>query len=298
MANTLQQLSDGLAGVVTASAPSIVRVEARRHTPATGLIWAGDGLIVTANHVVRRDDNIKVTGQDGETHSASLVGRDPTTDIALLRVEASVLPTLSTASEEQMSVGHFVLALARPGRTVQATFGIVSALGQSWRTPFGGQVDRYLQTDVIMYPGFSGGPLVGADGRVLGINTSGLGQGVSLAIPVTTVSRVVDALQSHGRIRRGYLGVSTQRVRLPEAVASELQQKAGLLIVSVESGSPAEEGGLSLGDTIVGMSGKAITTHEDLLAALTGDVVGQKETVRILRGGQLQELTVKIGERA
>lgn len=196
-----------------------------------------------------------------------------------------------------MSVGHLTLALGRPGRTVQATFGIISALGAQWRTPMGGQIDNYLQTDVVMYPGFSGGPLVGADGRLLGLNTSGLGQGVSLAIPTATIARVVESLQSHGRIRRGYLGVSTQRVRLPDELAGALGQKAGLLIISVEPGSPAAEAGMSLGDTIVTLGGKPVVRHEDLLAGLSGDVVGQKEVIQIVRGGQTQELTVKIGER-
>jgi S1-C subfamily serine protease len=196
-----------------------------------------------------------------------------------------------------MGVGHIVLALGRPGRTVQATMGVVSALGDSWRTPMGGQIDRYLATDVVMYPGFSGGPLVGANGRLLGLNTSGLNQGVSLAIPAATLERVVDTLRAHGRVRRGYLGVSTQRVRLPEGVANEVGQKSGLLVVAVESGSPAETAGLTLGDTLLALSGKPIQMHEDLLAALSGEVVGQKEVARVLRGGQVQELAIKIGER-
>jgi S1-C subfamily serine protease len=176
--------------------------------------------------------------------------------------------------------------------------GIVSAFSGEWRTNMGGQIDNYLQTDVIMYPGFSGGPLVGADGRLLGLNTSAIGQGVSLAIPTVTLGRVSEALRAHGRVRRGYLGVSTQRVRLPDAVSETVGQKRGLLIVSVETDSPAAEGGLTLGDTIIGIGSHAIRNHEDLLGALSGDVVGQKEVVRIVRGGQVQELQVKIGERS
>lgn len=196
-----------------------------------------------------------------------------------------------------MSAGHLALALARPGRTVQAALGVVSALGESWRTPMGGQIDRYLATDVVMYPGFSGGPLVGANGRLLGLNTSGLGGDASLAIPASTLSRVVEALRSNGRVRRGYLGISTQRARLPESIATQVGQKTGLLIIAVESDSPAESAGLTLGDTLLALSGQSISTHEDLLAALSGDVVGQKEIARVLRGGQVQELAVKIGER-
>jgi S1-C subfamily serine protease len=287
-----------LADVVAASSPAVVRVEGRRRLGATGIVWTEDGLVITADHVVRQDENITVGLHDGQTAQATLVGRDPTTDLALLQLPASGHSPLTHAEEAGMGVGHIVLALGRPGRTVQATLGIVSAYSTEWRTSMGGHIDRYLQTDVIMYPGFSGGPLVGADGRLLGLNTSVLGQGVSLAIPTMTLGRVAEALRTHGRVRRGYLGVSTQRVRLPEAVAESLGQKRGLLIVSVEADSPAAEGGLTLGDTIVGISSHAIRNHDDLLGALSGEVVGQKEAVRIVRGGQVQELQVKIGERA
>ncbi len=298
MANSIFDLSQGLADAVAAATPSVVRVEGRRRYGATGIVWSADGLILTANHVVRHDDNINVGLDNGETAQATLVGRDPSTDLALLQVSAADLTTLAHADEAGMRVGHFVLALGRPGRTVQATLGIVSAFSGEWRTGMGGHIDHYLQTDVVMYPGFSGGPLIGANGRLLGLNTSALGQGVSLAIPTVTLNRVADALRSHGRVRRGYLGVSTQRVRLPEAAAEALGQKRGLLIVSVEADSPAAEGGLTLGDTIIGIGGHAIRNHDDLLGALSGDVVGQKETVRIVRGGEVQELQVKIGERA
>lgn len=297
MSQSIHEISDGLAAVVAQSASSVVRVEGRRRGAASGIVWSADGLIVTANHVVHRDDNLRVGLADGQTLDASIIGRDPSTDIALLKTNASSLQTLTSAEETDMTVGHFVLALARPGRSVQATFGIVSALGDGWRTPMGGQIGHYLQTDVVMYPGFSGGALVGASGQLFGLNTSGLGQGVSLAIPTGTVARVVESLQTHGRVRRGYLGVSTQRVRLPEDIAGTLGQKAGLLIISVEPGSPAAEAGLALGDTLVTIGGNPTARHEDLLAALSGDAVGQKEVVRILRGGQLQEVTVKIGER-
>jgi S1-C subfamily serine protease len=298
MANSIFDLSQGLADVVTASSPAVVRVEGRRRLGATGIVWSADGLIITANHVLRHDENIQVGLNDGQTVEATLLGRDPSTDLALLQVAASGLAPLNQTDEAGMGVGHLVLALGRPGRTVQATLGIVSAYSSEWRTEVGGQIDHYLQTDVIMYPGFSGGPLVGADGRLLGLNTSALGQGVSLAIPNATLSRVAEVLRTHGRIRRGYLGVSTQRARLPEATAEALNQKRGLLIVSVEAGSPAAEGGLTLGDTIVGIGSQTIQNHDDLLGALSGEVVGQKEVVRILRGGELQELQVKIGERA
>ena len=190
-----------------------------------------------------------------------------------------------------------MLALGRPGQSVLATLGIVSALGKGWRTPGGGSLDRYLQTDVVMYPGFSGGPLVDSAGQVIGLNTSALVRGVALAVPAPTVRRVVEALLSHGRIRRGYLGVGAQPVRLPPDLANQVGQETGLLLASVESGSPAEKGGLLLGDTIVAVNGQATRHLDDLLAFLIGESVSASTTVRIVRGGSVQDLTVVIGER-
>jgi S1-C subfamily serine protease len=271
--------------------------------PASGIIWSAEGVIVTAHHVVERagtqhpNDNIHVGLPGGEAVPASVAGRDPTTDLAVLRAEASGLTAATWAPVEDLRVGHLVLALGRPGQTVQATLGIVSALGQGWRTPGGGQVDRYLQTDVVMYPGFSGGPLVGVGGRVLGLNTSALVRGVSLAVPFNTVRRVVDALLAHGRVRRGYLGVGIQPVRLPGNLAQGLGQETGLLLVQVRPGTPAEQAGLLLGDTIVALDGQPVPHHDALLALLGGDRLGTPLPVRIVRAGQVQELDIVIGDR-
>lgn len=297
MAKNLIGFSNELAELVQSSGPAIVRVEGRRRTNGSGIAWAADGLIITANHVVRRDDSIMVGLGDGDSLPARLVGRDESTDVALLKVDHTDLTPLPLADEAALSVGHLALALGRPGKTVQASLGIISAHGGKWRSGMGGEIDSYLQTDVVMYPGFSGGPLVSASGALLGLNTSGFGPGVSLAIPHATLTRVAETLGTHGRVRRGYLGVSTQRVRLPEDVRETLSQRTGLLVVSVEAGSPAAEGGLVLGDAIIGLSDKAIQNHDDLLAALAGDVVGTKVPVRILRGGELREVVVTIAER-
>ena len=295
MSDVLTQLSHGLADVVSAVEGALVRVEARRRLPASGIVWSADGLILTANHVVRQDEGIQVGLADGRTVAATLVGRDPSTDLALLRVEATDLAPLPLASD--IRVGHLVLALGRPGRTAQATLGIVSALGDSWQTRGGGRVDQYLQTDVVMYPGFSGGPLVNAAGELLGLNSSGLASGVSLALPTATLDRVATTLGAHGRIKRGYLGVSMQRVHLPEELKEALGQKSGLLIVSVEPGSPAADGGVLLGDTIVALDGQAVSQHEALMALLVGDRVGQKVPLTVIRGGEKRDFNVKIGER-
>jgi S1-C subfamily serine protease len=286
-----------MAATVEVAGASVVRVEARRRLPASGIVWSSDGVIVTAHHVVERDDNIGVGLPNAETVSATLVGRDPTTDLAVLRAQATDLTPPTWAEPEDLRVGHLVLGLGRPGRTVQATLGIVSALGESWRTPAGGRIEPYLQTDLVMYPGFSGGPLVDVAGRVLGLNTSALLRGISLSVPTSTLRQVVETLLTHGRVRRGYLGVGAQPVRLPGGLAEELGQETGLLLVSVEPEGPAGSAGLTLGDTIVALDGQPVRHMDELLALLGGDRVGVSVPIRIVRGGQAQEVTVTIGER-
>ncbi len=299
MATVFSQISDDLAAMVKTLSPGLVRVEARKRFPATGVVWSADGLIVTAHHVVTKQEGIRVGLADSRTVEAKLVGRDPTTDLALLRLQEQGLEAPVWAADDGagLSVGHLVVALGRPGQTPQATLGMISALGDRWRTPTGGRIDRYVHIDIVMYPGFSGGPLVNAAGQVVGLNTSALLRNVNLAIPGSTVNDVVTMLRDHGRARRGFLGVSTQPVRLPEQVIDEIGQETGLMLTAVEPGSPAAEGGLVLGDTIVTLDGAHMRQHDDLLALMTPDRIGKTVAVRLLRGGQMQELQVVIGER-
>ncbi len=297
MSEIVSRLSDDLAQIVEAAGPAVVRVEARRRLPASGIVWSSDGVIVTAHHVVERDDNIRIGFSDGRTTPATLIGRDPTTDLAALRADASDLEAPTWAGPDSVRVGHLVLALGRPGATTMATLGIVSAHDNGWRTPAGGRMDRYLQTDVVMYPGLSGGPLVDADGQALGLNTSAMLRGISLTVPTTTLERVVEELLAHGRVRRGYLGVGAQPVRLPAGPAKEIGQKTGLILVSVEPDSPAEKSGLLLGDIIVAVGGRPTRQLDDLLTMLSGDTVGEALPVRMIRGGQTSEVSVTVGER-
>lgn len=297
MSAILTEFSGALSEAVAAGGRYTVRVEARRRLPASGVIWSPDGVVVTAHHVVEWDNDIAIGLPDGRSVAARLVGRDPATDLAVLRAEASGLQSATPTGDGDLSVGHLVLALGRPGRTVQATLGIVSALGQAWRTMGGGQIERYLQTDTAMYPGFSGGPLVDAAGRVLGINSSALLRGISLTVPTATVHRLVETLLTHGHVPRGHLGVKVQPVRLPAAAAAQIGQETGVLLLSVEPGSPAERAGLVLGDTIVTLDGEPVSDIDDLMALLSGGRVGSSVTVRVLRGGEVRELAITMGDR-
>ena len=299
MSEALANLSEALAGAVETAGASVVRVEGRRRLPASGVVWSPDGVIVTAHHVVEQDENIGIGLPDGKTATAKLVGRDPTTDISVLRASGGVhdLTPATWAAAEGLRVGHLVLALGRPGQTVMATLGIVSALRPNWRTPAGGQLDHYLQTDAVMYPGFSGGALVDAQGRSVGLVSSGLVRGLSLAVPAASLKGVVETLLAHGRVRRGYLGVGAQPARLSGGLASQLGQETGLLLGSVEPGGPADRGGLFMGDTVVALDGQAVKQMDDLLALLSADRVGKDVPVRIIRGGQVLDVTVRIGEQ-
>jgi S1-C subfamily serine protease len=294
---TLKTLSDEMAALVESAGQSIVQVNARKRLPATGIVMQADGVIVTSHHVVTRDEDIHVTLPDGTTHPATLVGRDPSTDLAVLRVGADDLAVPNWATSDGASVGQLVLALGHPGKSVQATLGIVSALGDSWQAPSGSQIDRYFQTDVVMYPGFSGGPLVGADGAIFGMNTSAMMRGASITIPTETIKRVGAALLEHGHIKRGYLGVTAQAVRLSEDMAEAAGQETGLLVASVEGGSPAAVGGVLQGDVIVTLGDTATRSMESLLGLLNGAIVGNDVELMLIRGGAMQSLTITIGER-
>ena len=293
--------SNSLAEAAERAGASVVRVEARRRMAASGIVWNAEGaaetIIVTANHVVRHDEGISLGLADGSSVAASLVGRDPTTDIAVLKAEAAGLAAPAWVKSDGLRVGSLVLALGRPGQSVQATLGVISALGGAWRTGAGGKIERYVQTDVLMYPGFSGGPLVTADGAVAGMNSSALTRGASVALPVETLERVVAALLAHGKMKRGYLGVGIQPVRLSDAVAEQVGRPAGLLIMNVEAGSPAEAAGLFLGDTLLAVDGEPVQRPDDLSVLLAGDRVGQSMAVTLVRGGQVLAVDVVIGEK-
>jgi S1-C subfamily serine protease len=294
---TLTSLSNDLADAVASASTWIVAIHARRRIPSSGIVWQ-PGVIVTANHTVSRDEEIRLTLPDGSSAPATLAGRDPATDIAVLRTDAK-LAAADRADPDHLQVGRLVLAVGRPGPEVTATLGIVSAVGGEWRTWHGGRIDRFIRLDLSIYDGFSGGALVEAGGRVLGLNTSGLARAMALALPQSTVQRVTDELLQRGRVARGYLGVAMQPVRLPRAMRQklELNGAVGLVIVNLETGGPAERAGLLLGDLIIGIEGHDVSDPSDLLRYLGSDSVGRRVNLSIIRAGEIRTVGIEIGER-
>jgi S1-C subfamily serine protease len=293
--NALLSLSNELAGAVEHVAGAVVAVNARPRLASTGVHWR-PGIIVTADHTVRSDEDITIARPDGRTVAASLVGRDPGTDLAVLRIHDTDLPAADPGDPGSVKVGHIVLAV---GHGPRASWGIVSLLGGRWHTSRGGEIDQLMRLDLTLYPGFSGGPLVDVQGRVVGINTSGLSRQLELAIPVSTVARVVDELIDKGRISRGFLGVGLQPVRLPESLRRTLTAapEIGLIVVSVQPEGPAAKSGLLLGDVLVTLDGTSVSAPEDVQAAVGARPVGSTIMATILRAGAPAEVRITVGER-
>jgi S1-C subfamily serine protease len=294
----LAGLSNDLAAAVETVGRSVVAIHARRRIPASGVVWQ-PGVVVAAHHTIQRDDDITVTLHDGSTTSATLAGRDPSTDLAVLRLAEGAAAPAATPAAETPRVGQLALALGRPGTSITASLGIVSAVGGEWRTWQGGTIDRFVRLDLAVYDGFSGGALVDATGRVAGINTSGLARAAALTVPATTVSRVAAQLLARGHVARGWLGIATQPVRLPAALqrSAGTESEVGLVVVNVEPDSPADRGGLLIGDILLALDDRAVSDPGDVLAALGGDRIGQPIALTVARGGRAERLAVTVGER-
>jgi len=280
-------LSNDLAAAVEHAGRAVVGVNARRRFGSTGVHWR-PGLIVTADHTVEVDEDITVTTADGRTVAATVAGRDPAIDIAILKLDAGALAVADIASEPPR-IGHIVLAI---GRGPRASWGVISAIGDDR----GADV---LSLDLTLYPGFSGGPLVDARGHVVGVATSGAARHFQIAIPAATVSRVLDELGRRGRIPRPYLGVGTQPVRLSEALRQRLgtDQRSAIIVVDVQPDSPAAAAGLLIGDVIVALGGTHISDPRELRAVLRPHQVGESVAVSIARGGEPREVRLTVGER-
>jgi S1-C subfamily serine protease len=295
----LKQLSDNLADAVEQAGAWTVTVNARRRFPATGIVYSEDGLIVTANHVVEFDEEITVGLADGRTVDAKLVGRDPGSDLALLKIEAEGL-TLPPRATTEPRAGNLALAIGRPGPSgPMASFGVISVVGPFNRRSGRDQSDDFIRADVAMLPGFSGGPLVDASGQLLGLNSSHFGRGGGLTITTAVIDRVIASLKTHGKIRRGFLGIGAQAVPIPASLASAagISQESGLVIVSIESGGPAETSGVLIGDIILSINDRTVGSVEELQDVLSDDLVGQTAKLHLIRGGNAHSVDVTVAER-
>ncbi len=296
--SALKDFSEGLASAVEKGGSATLLVDARHRFPASGIAYAAD-LVLTADHVITREESITVVSPDGKSFSATIAGRDPGSDLAVLRISEKVLAPAKTAASAPR-VGQLVLALGRPSAAgIQASWGIITAMGGPARTSRGGLLDEFIQTETTSYPGFSGGPLVNTEGEVLGLNTSGLAHGMPLTIPVKSAWRNAELLVKYGVVKRGYLGIRTQTVPVPESAHSALKrvQEHGLLVLWLEEKGPAEGAGLLVGDILVAVAGQPLSDPDDLFAALSGDTVGKSIAVDVLRGGKPATIQVVVGER-
>src|SRR6267142_1468289 len=270
----LSTVSNQLADAVAAAGAWTVRVQARRGPPASGIALAAD-LVLTADHVVdpAREDSIRIGLPDGSEVGGSVVGRDPATDLAILRIASGSLTPAKSAAGEPRS-GSLALVVGRPGAEPNASLGLITGLAGPARTRRGGMLERFIQVDAVLYPGFSGGPLVDTSGQVLGMVTSGLGfGGPAVAIPWALASQLAETIGKHGKVPRG------------------------LLVVQVAEGGPAAAAGFLQGDILVRLDGTAVTNADDLQGLLGPNRVGSSVNASVVRGGELRDLSLTVGTR-
>jgi S1-C subfamily serine protease len=276
----------------------VIAIYGRRWMPSSGIQWR-KGVIVTAHHTVRREEDITVVVDGGKSVKANLAGRDPSTDLAILKVADDASLALPPFGDAPIKLGHFVLALGRSrSATLVASAGIVGGLSGEWQPRRGGRVDQHIRLDLELYPGFSGGPLVNAQGKVVGINTRGLARGRGVTIPNATVNRVVDELLEKGHIARPYLGLAMQPVAIPESLRGKVKDgSSALLVVHVEKAGPGEKAGIQLGDVLTELHGQAAQDTGDVLDLLGLAKVGETLSATVLRGGSPVTVSIKLEDR-
>jgi S1-C subfamily serine protease len=301
MANSiLETISSEFSSAAEKVGGSVVAVQARRWLPTSGIEWK-KGVVVTVHHGVQRDEDIKVLLDGGHAISAKLVGRDPRTDIAVIRIEERSSSAPQLGDSTNLRLGHLVLALGRTRRgDLVASSGIIGGISGEWRNRRGGQLDQHIRLDLALYPGFSGGPLLNARGEVVGINTRGLAHGRAVTVPAATVNRVVEELLEKGHIARPYLGIAMQPVEVPENMRSKLpsQTRVGLIVVDVENDGPAEKAGMLLGDVLFEVGGESVEHVDAIQDSLATAKVGDVLQIRVIRAGEIKPVSIKLGERA
>jgi len=298
MSKLLSDLSSDISSAVSVASSTVVTVLGRPRMSSSGIVWR-PGLIVTSDAGLRRDEDIRVLLPDGSSVNATLKGRDPSTDLALLACDTgkTVPAAFSTTTAK---LGELVFTV---GRTVDTgpivTMGVVSGVAGEWRTWRGTKLDEFVRLDANIYPTSVGGAVVDSSGGLLGIVAGGLSRSSVLAITRRTIERVAEALSSKGRVARGYIGVGVQPVAIPSALRQQLkiEQETGVMALSVEDGGPASQAGIMMGDVLITLDGHAVTSPEALHAVLDPSSVGKKISASILRGGALQQVTIAVAER-
>jgi S1-C subfamily serine protease len=294
--SSAEQFSNQLAEVIAAAANSVVAVHGRARRPSSGVLWQ-PGVVVTAEETVERDDGLALMLADGSHVEATLAGRDPSTDIAVLSFAAAADSTVSLArhaSAADLRPGHLVLAVGRSDGNVIAAHGIISVAGPAWRSSQGGIIDARLRIDARLPLTAEGGALVGADGNLIGMAVFGPRRSV-LAIPASTIDRIVQTIKDKGHIARGYLGVGLQRV--PVAVGDSAETRRAAMVVTVDPAGPAKAAGILQGDIIIAVGGTAVTGLRSLYQELGPETVGQKKTVELIRGGARTTVDVTVAAR-
>jgi S1-C subfamily serine protease len=290
-------LSAAISAAAARGAEAVVRVEGRRRA-GSGVAWSADGVVVTAAHAVEAEDQVEVGLPSGESVRGEVAGRDATTDLAIVRVapEAGLQPP--AWRDEPAAVGELVLTLSRPGRSARAGLGLVARVSAgTWRAPGGARLDRFVELDVALRPGFSGSLAIDLGGRAMGLATAGVVRAAALALPPPTLRRVVGSLLAHGRIRRGYLGVATVPVRLPAALRPAAGQEGGLLVSGLDEEGPAARAGVSIGDVVLALDGRPLAHPGELVPLLEEERIGATVSVRLLRGGEPREVALALGAR-
>jgi S1-C subfamily serine protease len=298
MSNTLIDLSDAIAALVEQSAATTVSVFGRRRLPATGIVWDAD-LIVTANHVVESDEGLTVEGPSGEAIAATVAGRDPAGDIAVLRAPG-LGKSPATRANGVPRPGEYVLAVGKAGDDQpRVSSGLVNLANAALRIGRGRVVGPVIQSEVAMLPGFSGGPLLNSRGEVLGMNSSHLARGASITISVEALAPIVEALATNGRLRTGYIGIGARAVGLTESQVKDakLDQHVALVVLSIDEGGPAHTAGMLIGDLVVAVNGQPVASVDDLASNLPGEIVGSRIPVHVVRGSAIQEIQITVGER-
>ena len=292
--STLKTLSNGLADAVEIAGPATVLVAGRKGYPSSGIIYKPDR-VLTASHAVESDTDVTVMMPNGDEAAAEVAGRDSKSDIALLRLEKTA-DAAGAFSKELPKVGHIVLALARPtNEGIQASVGIIGIAGGRYEIGHGKYIENVMRTDATFFPGFAGGPLVNVNGEVIGINTFGAKYGASLTVPIERAKATAEQLEKTGTLKRGYLGIRSQVVELPETVAAENASRTALLIAGIEAGSPADRYGLLMGDVLIRIEGVIMDSHGVLLDQLHG-LAGREVKLTVLRAGNIEEIMLTIGE--